>query len=188
MIENNVLNLIAQVRPLGPKPSLITPASRDEILSFEQQHGLNLPDELKSWFSCCNGARVNPGGLYPLFAPQPELSLDWYLKNYPEWKARGWFPVASDGCGDLYIVAAGIRIGSVNTHPVCFLDQSDFEQPKYAVASGLWKFLYFLMKSEISHQQGQQAAWPFSRDAVLGFDPALAECSEVPLPWEIDGE
>jgi hypothetical protein len=186
MIEDDVIELIYEVKPLGGRPVHVVSASEDELKRFERVHNLVLPEEIKSWFRRCNGGSVNPGGLFSLFNKEGVDSLDWYFKQYPDWKAKGWFPIASDGCGDLYVFAAQITTPGSGGHPVFFLDQSDFSKPRYPVASGLWKFLYFLLENELLHDKGLDGYWPFDKEAVLAVDPDLAQCPIVPLPWEID--
>ena len=188
MIEDDVIALLHKVRPLDDGPVQIVPAGEEELQRFQQTHGIALPGELKAWFRRCNGANVNPGGLNSLFARDGLTCLDWYFKQYPAWKARGWFPIAGDGCGNLYVLTTQIETPSTGTHPVCFLDQADFQKLTYVVASGLWKFLYFVLQSEILHDQGKHEYWPFDKVAVLAVDPTLAEASAIPLPWEIDAE
>jgi len=188
MIEDQVMELLHRVRSLDRRPVQITPATDEDLQRFEQIHGIRLPKELKSWFRRCDGANVNPGGLESLFPKNQPISLDWHFRQYPAWKERGWFPVASDGCGDLYVMTARTIIPSTGTHPVCFLDQSDFTKPRYAVASGVWKFLYLLLQTEVLRDEEREDYWPFSKEFVLAADPALAECKDVPLPWGMDGE
>ncbi len=188
MIEDEVIELLHRVRSLDQRPVQITPATDENLRRFEQIHGMCLPCELKSWFRLCDGANVNPGGLESLFPKNEPVCLDWHFKQYPAWKERGWFPLASDGCGDLYVMTAHTIISSTGTHPVCFLDQSDFTKPQFAVASGVWKFLYLLLQTEVLRDQGKEVFWPFHKESVLAVDPALAECKDTLLPWEIDGE
>lgn len=187
MIEDDVMRLLREVKPLGGKPVELVPATEDEIDSFEKIHGVELPNELKAWFRRCNGANVNPGGFQSLFGKEGGGGVDWYLKEYPHWKAAGWYPIGGDGNGDLYILNAGITIPSTKTHPVCFLDQQDFSFLTYAMSSGLWKFLYCLLKSEIVRDGGKDLQpWPFDKRATLAIDPNLIECTAIPLPWEKD--
>lgn len=188
MIEDDVMRLLREVKPLGGKPVEIVAATEKEIHAFEEAHRLQLPNELKAWFRRCNGLNVNPGGLESLFTKEGVGGLDWYFKQYPHWKAGGWFPIGGDGNGDLYILNAGITIPSTKTHPVCFLDQQDFSYLSYAMASGLWKFLYCLLKSEILREQGQEFLWPFDQKTALAIDPNLIECVSIPLPWEEKGD
>ncbi len=185
MIEDNVIDLIQKVRSLDDGPVQITPASEAEMDAFERVHGFRLPGEVRAWFRRCNGASVCPGGLDSLFSREGEISLDWHFKQYPHWKSRGWIPIASDACGDLYIVAKAIEIRTTGTHPVFFLDQADFTRPDYVVASGLWKFLFFLLEDELLREQGKTCYWPFDSERVLAVDPAIRECRGAPLPWEV---
>ena len=185
MIVNDVMNLLRAVKPIGSGPITIEPASEDDIQRFERLHSFVMPNEAKNWFRRSNGANVNPGGLYSLFPKKYEgVCIDWYFRRYPEWKSHGWIPIANDGCGDIYILANAITIPTTGTHPVFFLDQSDFSKPDYAVASGLWKFLFFLLEDEILSQKGEEGYWPFNSEKVLAADPALAECGEIPMPWQ----
>lgn len=189
MIQDDVVRLLREVRPVpGAEPIQIVPATEEELNAFEQAHG-PMPPELKWWFRTCNGAAVNPGGLESLFPKKGAgpVCLDWYFKQYPHWKAAGWFPIGGDGNGDLYILNAGITIPSTKTHPVCFLDQQDFSFLTYAMASGLWKFLYCLLKTEVVRGGGKDLLpWPFDKRTTLAIDPNLVECTAIPLPWEKD--
>jgi hypothetical protein len=184
-LELEVMRLLRVVRPLGDGPVRAAPVSADDTLRFERKYDLDLPAELKAWLRRCDGAAVNPGGIYPLFSrSSEEVSIDWYLTSYPEWRARGWLPVASDGCGDVYVLATSLGAPH-GTHPVFFLDQADWETPAYLVASGLWRFLFLLLKSEVLHANGERVYWPFDREAVLAEDPDLASCRGIPLPWDV---
>jgi len=180
-IEDKVMQLL--VAEAGVH---LVPATEGELSDFEKAHGLNLPDEFKAWFRKCNGACVSPGSLYPLFSTGKGVSVDWYLKQYPHWRRRGWLPIADDGCGDIYVMMTQVVTPPQVTHLVCFMDQSDFEQPRFAVASGLWLFLYFFLKSGALMKDCGNASWPFEKQAVLAEDPALAQCQDFPLPWELE--
>ncbi len=185
MREDIVLELLRNTKPLPGKTLRIKGATRQEIEEFELIHSLILPPELKAWFFKANGADVNPGGLNGLFSNEPAGSLDWYFRKFPAWKKNGWYPLGTDGCGDLYILNASITIESTRTHPVCFMDQSNFGTLSYAVASGCWIFLEMLLENEVLHADGKAAYWPFDRDVVLAKDPDLANCKGIPLPWEV---
>lgn len=187
LLEGEVMRLLSLVRPLIDGALRLRPVHAADVTAFERKHRLELPDELKGWLRHCDGAPVSPGGIYPLFSRSPDqASIDWYLESFPSWRDRGWIPIASDGCGDVFLLATRIRAPG-GTHPVFFLDQADFENPAYLVASGLWRFLYFLLKSELERDQGQHVSWPFDRDAVLTEDPDLAACSGMPFPWDTVG-
>jgi len=183
MIEDKVIELLHQVKPIGNQPAVIEPATDEEIKTFELAHKLILPAEVKSWFQRCNGISLNPGGLYRLFSKEDDVcSIDWYFKEYPEWKERSWIPIANDGCGNLYILTTAIVIPSARTHPVFFLDQADFDKPDYVVASGLWKFLFFFLEHAILTQRSEDTYWPFGKRKVITGDPQIVECRTIPQP------
>lgn len=185
MIERQVKEWILKVKPLDDQPVLIMPATNEELENFERFHDFVLPSEVKSWLRQCNGASINPGGFYSLFGKDDDdVSIDWHLNEFPDWKRRGWIPIAGDGCGDVYILDSSIFIPSTGTHPVFFLDQADYDMPNYVVASGLWKFLFFILENEIRRQQGLDAYWPFEKVKVVVKDPQIVECPGIPMPWE----
>ena len=186
MIEDEVIAMLRSAHRIGIDDSSISGASEDEITRFEMANNFRLPDELKQWFGKCNGSPVNPGGLYSLGPVGNPSSVEWFFKEYPDWKTRGWIPLADDGCGDIYIAVTSYAIGSNGSHPVCFLDQADFDKPAYSVASGIWQFIYFLLENETLWNQGMCCYWPFDREQVVRRDPELLECGIAPLPWDAD--
>jgi len=69
---------------------------------------------------------------------------------------NGWLPLAGDGCGDYYVLASKSTVPS--TPPtLLFIDQSDYHLAAYAVASGLWHFLWFLLEDELLTQEEPEA-------------------------------
>jgi hypothetical protein len=181
MIQDDVIDLMLRLKPLQSSLKLV-PATEDELHAFEMAHSVKLPCELRELFRRCNGANVNPGGLESLYW------LDWHFKQYPKWKEAGWYPVASDGSGDLYFLNTTISVPSTGTHPVCYMDQTDFSKLNYVMASGLWRFLHFLFEDEYLSQSGIDRYWPFDREKVMEFDPEIEACGGkgLPLPWELE--
>jgi hypothetical protein len=200
-LKTEVLELLKQVKPLGERVPL-EPATEVQIKAFEQKYKLAIPDELRDWLMLSNGANVNPGGVFGV------ENFGRYFTWHPNWWTNNWIPVASDGCGDTYVLAGGEMIPSSKTHPVFFIDQSDVDQPAYVVASGFWKFLHFLFENEVIHQEAppvldtkneglyermqQRLAdpnrkdyWPFRKDKVLQQDPCLNDYTgATPFPWD----
>lgn len=194
MIDGDVANLIHELgRITGARPvAMLGLATDDEIRRFESLHNITLPSEVKAWFQSWSAASVSSigymgfSGFNTLFSvEEDDCSVDWYFKMYPEWKEKGWIPITDDGCGDLYILTTSVVIPSAGTHPVFFLDQSG-DNPAYVTASGLWKFLFFLLENEVRIQSGDASYWPFDERKVTANDPCIVECREIPLPWEAD--
>src|SRR5437588_2811646 len=100
--EAEILRMIREVKPLGLKKISITPAASGDISAFEKAYRVEIPQELKLWLLICNGAPVNPGGIYGV-RPAKVRAED-LLDELPAWRARKWFPLASNGCGDYYVV------------------------------------------------------------------------------------
>ncbi len=202
-LKAEVLSLLKQVKPLNERLAL-EPATEVKIEAFEQKLHLAIPAELRGWLMLCNGANVNPGGIIGL------EEIGKYYTWHPNWWINNWIPVADDGCGDTYVLAGGEIISSSQTHPVFFIDQSDVDQPAYVVASGLWKFLCFLLEKEVIqrefppildteshgwHERMQQWLrnpnrkdyWPFMKDKVLQKDPCLNDYTgAAPFPWDLE--
>lgn len=182
-LREEVLRLLCAVRPLGA-PIRIQGCSVEALKQFEDRHGVVMPKELREWFLLCDGAAVNPGGLYSVFSrSEHDASLDWYLQSFPSWKSRGWFPVASDGCGNVYVLSSAHLTRSRMTHPVLFVEGTDWEEASCVVASGLWRFLFFLLEDQLLHDQGKESYWPSQRHAVLAVDPDLGDVRGLRLPW-----
>jgi hypothetical protein len=181
---SEILLLVDRVKPLAIPTVSSRPARRQDVVEFERQFGMKMPDELIEWLLYCNGADINPGGLYGLKCSGRPISIETSLESEPQWVDEGWFPIANDGCGDYYVLASKEKAPASSTHPVFFLDQSDYQQPGYVVASSLKYFLWFLLTNEILLQQGTSCFWPFEKSKVLAVDPALDSVKGVRFPWE----
>jgi cell wall assembly regulator SMI1 len=202
-LREEVVSLMKEVKPLGDHV-ILRPATESQITAFEQKFHLEIPTELREWLLFTNGANVNPGG----FLGVEEFGK--YYEWHPNWWSNNWIPVASDGCGNNWVLSCGELILSGQTHPVLFLDQSDVESPAYIVASGLWQFLRFVFEDEIIHQKFPPALdtqnegwyermqqrlrdpnrkdyWPFTKDKVLQKDPCMNDYTgAAPFPWDLE--
>lgn len=178
------MRMLLVVRPLGVHKVTIRPARPHDLARFEARYAMRLTGDLRQWLLTCNGAEVNPGGIYGVRPTRMPISAESILHQEPTWKMKGWFPLANDGCGDYYVVATKSVIQSTQTHPVMFVDQSDYAKPAYTVASGVWQFLWFLLQDQLLHETGSKGYWPFDQKKVLEVDPALSKCSDGPLPWD----
>ena len=153
-------------------------ASGQELDEFEVRTGLRITSQLREWLATVNGAMVGPGGLFGVRPVRDVLSIEYYLKIYPEWCQDGWLPIASDGLGNFWIVAVGPDgsggwVAFVNTH-------NDPDSIDYYVASTVFRFLDFILRSELGER-----GWPESRDYVLERDPDLQRVPESLTAWGV---
>jgi hypothetical protein len=183
ILKEPIFVLLDQV-PREPNTQLPEGATDQELFAFEKSMVLRLPVELKEWLRTCNGPCVGPGGIYGV-SPAPDfLSIEAHLASVPDWKTRGWFPVAGDGCGNHYVLDS--NSGSGDQHPIYFIDHElSLTEPQYIVASNLWQFLRFLLQAELDRLHGIPPSWPFHEATVRAADPGLAQYSgKVSFPWE----
>jgi hypothetical protein len=97
-----------------------------------------------------------------------------------------WVPVASDGCGNTYLVDCS---DSSTRGFIFFIDSyGDASKKTYYVASGLWSFMYMMLISESddSDENDDEDLWPFNDDFVLSIDPDIDKAPSELLPWNKD--
>lgn len=155
--------------------------SEREIRAFEARNVVVVPPELRSWLRFTNGPRIGMSGL--LGIRTPDAFDDMETVYPPEWRKRGWIPIASDGCGSYFALAT--QESDAPGRPVFFMDHErrleEWVQPTYVCASDLWHFLRFYIADGLGKPD-----WPFDRDRVLRDDPDLAAYTKVAKPWELD--
>jgi cell wall assembly regulator SMI1 len=182
-LKIEVIDMLRLVKPLGIEKINISGATLKDVTDFERRHGLRAPTELKEWLLMCNGAEVNPGGIFPIEPTVMGSSIDRLLRREPNWVRKGWVPIAGDGCGDYYVMSALSKISGQETSPIFFVDQSNYNFLAYVVGSSLWHFLWFLLNSELRLQVKRPVYWPFNKSWVLRKDPAIIYCTDAELPW-----
>lgn len=174
--EAEVKQLVLQV-PAPPGEQLPSGTTEDAISAFRRRAGIDVPVALRNWLQHVNGPCIGPGGLLGIETGRPSLDIEMVLNWYPQWRERGWLPVASDGCGNYYVLNTVERSG-----PIYFVDTaSDANHLSHVVGSNLWTFLWFLLGNEIS-----KTGWPFSEEYVVLHDPEIVMCTAAPCPWQID--
>jgi hypothetical protein len=171
----DIQRLVFEV-PSPPGEPLAEGTSDEEIHRFSVRTGVSIPAELEQWLRFTNGPCIGPGGIYGISPRRRNLDIEQTYRFRPEWRSRNWIPIAGDGCGNEYILAADKKLGS--SFPVFFFDheQGDPTRIAYFVGSGLWSFLRFLLQHELGERR-----WPFNAEFVLESDPELSGCSK--LPW-----
>ena len=93
-----------------------------------------------------------------------------------------------DGCGNYYVLSMHSQY--VTGTPVFFINtMADPNEPRYVVASGLWQFLRFYLRSQLHLLEYESSLaleyWPFNMGRVLEDDPALSDITDIPKPWEL---
>lgn len=161
----------------------LPPGAEDRELSdFEKRFALTLPDELKSWLRVCNGPRVGAGGFFGIrtgdYGDGRAFSIDECLEFHPDWIESRWIPVASDGCGNTYVLDGRDR----KRCPAFFVETCiDSKTPRYWVASSVLHLFEFLLLEELEEHR-----WPFQNPSwVLSKDQDIVTLGRgIPLPWE----
>ena len=121
--------------PEGPSPA--------ELAVLADRLGQPLPPALRTWLSMCNGAAIGPGGVFGERPDRRFLDMAWFWDLYPEWRGLGWIPVASDGCGNYYVLTADGTVGFVET-------MSDTEKLARQAAPDLLSFMTGLLAADKS--------------------------------------
>lgn len=173
---DRALALVTQV-PRPPEASEPSGATADQLNSLERSLQQPLPVELTAWLGKCNGVVAGPGVLYGARPDNLTLDIGVARASWPEWVARGWIPVASDGTGNAFVLQGA---SPPEPSPVYFVDCSeDPARLGYVAASSLDRFLVFLLERELG-----QGGWPFDSSYVLERDPEISEAGGAPLPWD----
>lgn len=86
-----------------------------EIDSLQARVGCGIPPVLRAWLSVCRGAGIGPGGVFGSRPDNPYLDMAQRRDSFSEWAEQGWLPVAGDGCGNCYVLAADGTVGFVDT-------------------------------------------------------------------------
>ena len=174
-IEDEVLRL-ATIAPREPGSLLPLGATDEAILRFEVVQVVPIPREVAAWLRFSDGPNIGPGGINGLRGFEQDFKVHFGFKS------RRWLPLGTDGCGNDYVLALDSE--NLPRRPVYFIDpyaSNGYDRPTYAVASGFWQFLRFLLRREMGERR-----WPFDAAYVLQVDPDLASIQSACLPWVAD--
>lgn len=176
--EDLIRKLLSEAhQPAGGLPR---GTSHEVLREFTKRTGVQIPNELQEWLLISNGPLVGPGGFYgvrPLAGDYVDIEAA--FGSFPDWKTRGWIPIAGDGCGSYYIMVTHGEYGP--GFPVIFCDHANGFGPTYIVASNLGRFIEFMLREELGEYW-----WPFDRDRFIQEDPAILSFHGIPLPWECE--
>ena len=181
IIQDEVIALIREsLRDKGN--SSVVPISQEALATLRLALPCPIPDELQQWLLRCNGTYAGQGGIYGHCPNDKFIDILAHYELYPEWKKAGWIPIASDGCGNYYLIDQFDE--SVSNNPILFVEPFSTQGfAGYAVGSGLWIFLKMMLTRELLQVYG---TWPFSKEYMLQNDPDIRNYSHrYPLPWEL---
>lgn len=197
-IKNEVLAL---VQDLAQRRHILTPpgANEEDIAALSNQLGVVVPQDLHDWLRMCNAPRVIRGRILGVVSQQPFIDIAAYASIHPGWKEKGWIPIAVDESGDTYVAATRSTGGSGT--PVLFIDHElDDDNADYVVASGVWRFLRFLLEREQQvlslgklstgndedwdEEYDRVVFWPFVKEKVIAQDPNIQTVTDASMPWE----
>lgn len=178
------VNELLLVASAESTPGELMSGSETHIAAFSKFAELEVPADVAAWLRHSKGYILRSGQvLYSLWPQHISASLVHALMYSTACQLMRWLPVASDGCGNQFVVPA--RGDGAGHFPVWFVDQAGYDHPTYCVASEIGRFLEFLLEGEVSSKPGSKRRWPFDRVLMTHKDPEMLNCRGAPLPWEV---
>ncbi len=184
MIDTEKIEALLELLARPDEPPRPAGASDAEIAALEDYLGTPLPADLRDWLRFSNGAFIGTVPAFGAHSLDAPLSIQRVLNRFPIWRDRRWIPVASDGCGNFYVIPTQGEYG--DGFPVLFVEAViDHSVPQYIVASDFGHFLIGMMVDELNPLDDEftEAVWPFVEETVVRDDPEILKFHGVPLPW-----
>ena len=183
--RTNIQKLLGKL-PRAPGADLYNGASANTLDGFSTRTGIVLPKDVRDWLQFTNAPNV---GLCTLLGigVREDADIEAILEFHPEWLRHHWLPIATDGCGNYYVVPTRGDFGE--GYPVLFIDtMADHNSPAYIVASSIGRFLEFFFDNQLKDHSFtfDKVGWPFDKDYVTKRDPDIARFKNVRLPWECE--
>lgn len=161
-----------------PSPKPFEGISRQVILSYSASISIPFPESLVDWLELVNGAHVDSQALVGIKSTCA-MDIDALFQLFPCWKSSGFIPVATDGCGNYYVIITNNSYGVC--FPVAFIDhEKSILKPDYLVASDFRIFVCAFIRKELGLTKG----WPFDKAKMVEIDPNLLKFNGIALPWE----
>ena len=129
-----------------PDIDLPVGASIKDIFAFESRFNLQLPKPLLEFLQVINGAYVG-GQSFLGINSTTNNEIGRVLELIPLWAEKNWIPIASDGCGNYFVMISL----SEHAHPICFVDhERGYDTIDYVVSSCLEIFAEQFILQEIN--------------------------------------
>ena len=90
-------------------------ATEDELAALADRLGAPVPTDLADWLRICRGEAIGEGGVFGVRPDRAFVDITATASLFPEWSALGWIPVASDGCGNYYVLQPDGSVGFIDT-------------------------------------------------------------------------
>ena len=175
------LKQLLHMLPHPPEVGIPPGVTDSDIGEFMQRTGVTLPSQFRQWLKIANGPYVDSRATFGIQTSTEYRDIEAIYHLLPVWKSKKWIPVASDGCGNYYVVPTDQEYGE--GYPVVFVEvMQGSDKPAYIVASDVAHFLEFLMEDELKLAH----AWPFDEAYVLRKDPEIAKFHDISFPWSAE--
>jgi hypothetical protein len=130
------------------------------------------PSDLLAWLGRCNGLLLDDGTWFLGWGQHLDarFRIEAVFESYPVFARNNWWPVASDGCGNYWVLTAD-GVGFVD----CAEDPG---RVAYVVASSLERFLVPFLLPFVDRN-----GWPFDRATVQAWDASVLSVNLIKA-WE----
>ncbi|MEY4530119.1 MAG: hypothetical protein RLZZ156_840 [Deinococcota bacterium] len=163
-----------------PRPDIDLPlgASLQDILSFETHYKLHLPNSMREFLQVINGAYVG-SQVFLGINSTTNNEIGRFLELIPSWVQRNWIPIASDGCGNYFVM----MVANEQNQPIGFIDhETGYETVDYVVSSRLEIFVEQFILREVDGTR-KLKNWFFDEKIALQIDPNILKFKDLGLPW-----
>lgn len=157
------------------------PCTDDQIVAFEKEHNVTLPDAYKKFLMITNGPRVGATGIYGINTLDTYLDLGNEVLSHSSYLKMGFLPVSDDGFGNHFII--NLKECDEQYSPVYFIDEgSKPNELAYRVSSSFERFVFFYINEDIN----SDSDWPFEESFTVAHDPNIMKFDDELQPWKMD--
>ena len=184
-IRRKAQSLIKDYRRESVLGKKLQPVTTDKIYSFQKKYDLRINTIYKEFLLEYNGTIGGQGGFMGIDTGDTFCNSDDFYEVYPDWILRKWLPVATDGCGNAYIMHCS---DSDLNGFIFFKDLMSTSETEisYYVGSNIWSFAYMMLYMEKRNEaEIFDGLWPFDQEFVTSNDPDILKAPYNLLPWNV---